>query len=83
MGRHIPVFAAVSDPSGPSIPGGWGVIGYAIFLVGAKAEIVGIHIGPILLIPGGLFELAFAFWLLIKGFEPAAHRAQPVMDSPA
>jgi Domain of unknown function (DUF4386) len=63
--------------------GGWGVIGYAIFLAGAIAEILGIHIGPILLIPGGLFELALGFWLLIKGFEPEAYRGQPVMESPA
>jgi hypothetical protein len=67
----------------PRFLGGWGVIGYAIFLVGAMAEIVGMHIGPILLIPGGLFELALGFWLLIKGFEPAPYRAQPVTDSPA
>jgi hypothetical protein len=25
------------------------------------------------LIPGGLFELAVAFWLLIKGFNPEAY----------
>jgi hypothetical protein len=25
------------------------------------------------LIPGGLFELALALWLLIKGFQPEAY----------
>jgi len=47
----------------------WGVIGYAIHVAGAIAEIFGVHISLVLLIPGGLFELALGFWLLIKGFE--------------
>jgi hypothetical protein len=41
--------------------------------VGSIAEIFGIPIGLILLIPGGIFEVALAFWLLIKGFEPEAY----------
>jgi Domain of unknown function (DUF4386) len=60
--RLIPRFLAV-----------WGFVGYAIFLTGAIAEIVGIHIGLVLSIPGGLFELALGFWLLIKGFSPKAY----------
>jgi Domain of unknown function (DUF4386) len=51
----------------------WGVIGYAILAMGTIAEIFGIHIGLVLSIPGGLFELALGFWLLIKGFEPKAY----------
>lgn len=47
----------------------WGVIGYAIHLAGAIAEIFGVHVSLMLLIPGGLFELALGFWLLIKGLE--------------
>ena len=47
----------------------WGVIGYAIHVVGAVAEIFGVPISLVLLIPGGLFELALGFWLLIKGFQ--------------
>ena len=27
----------------------------------------------VLLIPGGLFELALGFWLLIKGFQPETY----------
>jgi hypothetical protein len=49
---------------------GWGLIGYAIHVAGSIAEIFGIPISLLLLIPGGLFELALGFWLLIKGFEP-------------
>jgi Domain of unknown function (DUF4386) len=51
----------------------WGVIGYVIFLAGTIAEIFGIHIGLICTIPGGLFEVALGFWLIIKGFEPGAY----------
>ena len=50
-----------------------GVLGYAIFLTGTIAELFGSHIGLMLSIPGGLFELALGFWLLIKGFQPAAY----------
>ena len=57
----------------PRYLAGWGGIGYALFLAGAIAEILGIHIGLMLSIPGGLFELALGFWLLIKGFEPEAY----------
>ncbi len=49
------------------------MIGYALHATGAIAEIFGIHISLILLIPGGIFELAVAFWLLIKGFQPGAY----------
>jgi hypothetical protein len=49
------------------------LMGYAIHTAGAIAEIFGIHISLILLIPGGLFELSLGFWLLIKGFQPEAY----------
>lgn len=56
----------------PRFLAGWGVVGYAMLLTGAIAEIFGIHIGLILSIPGGLFELGLAAWLIIKGFQPEA-----------
>jgi hypothetical protein len=64
------LFRAVLIPRFMSI---WGLIGYAILMAGTIAEIFGIHIGLLLSIPGGLFELALGFWLLIKGFEPEAY----------
>ena len=65
--RLIPLFLAA-----------WGLIGYGIFLAGAVAEIVGLRVGLVLAVPGGLFELAFASWLIIRGFRlPANDRGQP------
>lgn len=45
----------------------WGVVGYVLHFSGATAELLGIHISMYLLIPGGLFELAFALWLIARG----------------
>lgn len=50
-----------------------GVIGYAVHVAGAIAEIFGIHISLILLVPGMIFELALPIWLFIKGFQPEAY----------
>ncbi len=47
----------------------WGVVGYAVLLTGAIAEIFGIHVSLLLSIPGGLFEVAFGVWLIAKGFR--------------
>ncbi len=51
----------------------WGLIGYALLMAGAIAEIFGVHIGLVLSIPGGGFEVVLAFWLIIKGFQPEAY----------
>jgi hypothetical protein len=48
-----------------------GVVGYAVLLAGTIAEIFAIHVGLILSLPGGLFEVAFGIWLIAKGFRPA------------
>lgn len=67
--RLIPRFLSIS-----------GLIGYPILMVGAIAEVFGIHIGLVLTIPGMFFELVLPFWLFTKGFqseayaEPAARR---------
>jgi hypothetical protein len=47
----------------------WGVIGYTIHIAGAIAELSGIHVGLMLSLPGGFFELALGFWLVAKGFN--------------
>ena len=51
----------------------WGLIGYAVFWVGATAEIFGFPIGVMLSAPGGLFEIALPIWLFTKGFARDEH----------
>jgi hypothetical protein len=50
----------------------WGFIGYAVFAVGMVLDMFGFGVGLLLTIPGGLFELVFATWLIVKGFQPSA-----------
>ena len=52
---------------------GLGLVGYAAHLTGATAELFGLHISLVLLVPGALFELALAGWLVVKGFDPEAY----------
>lgn len=59
--RLIPRFLSIS-----------GLIGYPILMVGAIAEVLGIHIGLVLTIPGMFFELVLPFWLFTKGFQSEA-----------
>jgi hypothetical protein len=48
----------------------WGLLGYAIFFLGAVLEIFGFKgVGLILCIPGGLFEIFLAGWLIVKGLK--------------
>lgn len=56
--RFVPVWLAV-----------WGLIGYAIFATGALLELFGLPYGIALSVPGGLFELVFGVWLMVKGFK--------------
>ena len=51
----------------------WGLIGYAVFLAGAIAEIFGFPIGVMLSAPAGLFEIALPIWLFTKGFARDEH----------
>jgi len=50
----------------------WGILGYFLLFVGAVVELSGYSIGILLAMPGGLFEVGFALWLLTKGFYKAA-----------
>jgi hypothetical protein len=56
--RLVPRFLAV-----------WGFVGYAAFAVGSLLELAGAAgAGLIGAAPGGLFEVFFAVWLLVRGF---------------
>ena len=46
----------------------WGVVGYAVFLLGAVLEVLGYGVGVALSVPGGLFEIALGVLLVVKGF---------------
>jgi hypothetical protein len=56
----------------PQLLAGLGVAGYTLHAAGAISEIFGLQISLYLLIPGAIFEVAIAFWLIFKGFRPAA-----------
>jgi len=47
----------------------WGLVGYSVFLIGAMVELLGYEYGLMLSTIGGLFEIFFGFWLMIKGFN--------------
>lgn len=50
-----------------------GLVGYALHMLGAICELFGLHISLFMLIPGGVFEVALAIWLIVKGFKPDAY----------
>ena len=52
---------------------GWGLLGYVIHMGGCIAELFGVHVGMMTMIPGALFEITLPFWLFFKGFNPAAY----------
>jgi hypothetical protein len=56
----------------PQLLAGLGVFGYVLHAGGAVSEIFGLQISLYLLIPGAIFEIGIALWLIVKGFEPAA-----------
>jgi hypothetical protein len=56
----------------PQLLAGLGVLGYVMHAGGAISEIFGLQISLYLLIPGAIFEVAIAFWLIFKGFNAAA-----------
>ncbi|MCB2172914.1 DUF4386 domain-containing protein [archaeon] len=55
---------------------GWSLIGAVLFLASAFLVMFGLDSGSSLYIglnaPGGLGEMVFALWLIIKGFNPSA-----------
>jgi hypothetical protein len=62
----------------PRILAVWGFVGYAAFATGSLIELAGVTgAGLIGAVPGGLFEIFFAFWLIFRGFttQPAPTRA--------
>ena len=53
----------------PRILAVWGFVGYAAFATGCFLELAGVAgAGLVSTIPGGLFEILFAIWLIVRGF---------------
>jgi hypothetical protein len=46
-----------------------GLIGYAALFIGSSLELFGLNLSMIHYAPGGLFELIFPIWLIVKGFN--------------
>ena len=65
----------------------WGLIGYAVLLLGSVLQVFGLNLISIHAIPGGLWELFIGVWLIAKGFstssqlpsEPAISAKTPVV----
>ena len=47
----------------------WGLVGYAIILVGMVSAIMGSGLGDLSSLPGGLWEVFVGVWLIVKGFN--------------
>jgi hypothetical protein len=60
----------------------WGLVGYAVILVGSVFEVMGFNLMLIHTLPGGLWEIFVGgFWLIAKGFS--ASPARPEETTPA
>ena len=58
----------------------WGFVGYACFTGGNLLELFGVAgAGVVGAIPGGLFELTFAIWLIARGFASSAIAASATL----
>ena len=60
-----------------------GVIGYVLHAAGSVSEIFGLPLSLYLLIPGALFEIGIALWLIVKGFQPAVSGGRIAMSAAA
>jgi hypothetical protein len=50
----------------------WGLVGYAIILIGMLSDIMGSGLGLLSSLPGGLWEVFIGVWLIAKGFSSSA-----------
>jgi hypothetical protein len=47
----------------------WGLVGYAIILVGMLSAVMGSGLGDLSSIVGGLWEVVIGVWLIVRGFN--------------
>ena len=50
----------------------WGLVGYAVILIGMLSDIMGSGLGLASSLPGGLWEVFVGVWLIAKGFSSSA-----------
>ena len=55
----------------PRVMSVWGMIGYLVLVSGSTSELFAHNdmVEILSVIPGGLFEIALSFWLILKGFN--------------
>lgn len=53
----------------PAYLSGMGLLGYILLALGACLELFGYRVGILLSLPGGLFEVIFGIWLMLKGLH--------------
>ena len=65
----------------------WGLVGYAVILVGSVFEVMGFNLMLIHTLPGGLWEIFIGgVWLIAKGFSSSPARSEEtpgIVPSPA
>lgn len=47
----------------------WGLVGYAVLLVGSVLQILGLELNSMHVAVGGLWEVFIGVWLIVKGFR--------------
>ena len=50
----------------------WGLVGYAVILLGSVLQILGFQLNSVHALPGGLWEVFIGVWLIVKGFSAPA-----------
>ena len=56
-----------------------GLLGYVALIAYAGLALLGQDLGPVLFIPGALFEVLFPLWLIVKGFSRSAAGSAPAV----
>ena len=59
----------------------WGLVGYAVILVGMLSDIMGSGLGLVSSLPGGLWEVFIGVWLIAKGFSSSGFVSQATRTS--
>jgi hypothetical protein len=54
----------------PKWLGVWGIVGYVLLSAGSVLDLWGSTMSMYVIVPGGVFEVVFAFWMILKGVDP-------------